>query len=141
MNSFVKWVTLLIILFPFYSDGFVQPPHFATPTVITNLEGILTSKAIASSIISNLRSEVTFERLLLQVTQFNYHSIDYFYISIFITYLYGQYKFLKGSESCQIDTKLEKLEKFDKYQKVSRITREVLFILFILFSKDVQNAI
>jgi hypothetical protein len=138
MNSFVKWVTLLIILFPSYSDGFVQPPHFVTPTVITNLEGILTSKAIASSVISNLRSEVTFERLLLQVTQFNYHSIDYFYISIFITYLYGQYKFLKGSESCQIDTKLEK---FDKYQKVSRITREILFILFILFSKDVQNAI
>jgi len=138
MNSFVKWVTLLIILFPFYTDGFVQPPHFTTPTIITNLEGILTSKAIASSVISNLRSEVTFERLLLQVTQFNYHSIDYFYISIFITYLYGQYKFLKGSESCQIDTKLEK---FDKYQKVSRITREILFILFILFSKDVQNAI
>jgi len=138
MNSFVKWVTLLIILFPSCSDGFVQPPHFVTPTVITNLEGILTSKAIASSVISNLRSEVTFERLLLQVTQFNYHSIDYFYISIFITYLYGQYKFLKGSESCQIDAKLEK---FDKYQKVSRITREILFILFILFSKDVQNAI
>ena len=133
---------LLVGILPVYSFAFIQPPHLMThlimPNIITNLEGILTTKAITTSIISNLRLELTLDKILLQLTQFNYHSTDYFYISIFITYLYGQYKFFKGSESCQIDMKLEK---FDKYKKVYRITREILFILFIIFSKDVQNAI
>lgn len=133
----------LFILFAFSVDAFLPFPHFTNPVilpniVISNLEGIVTAKAITSSLLTNLRLELTLDKFLLQLTQFNYHSTDYFYISVFITYLYGQYKFFKGSESCQIDTKLGK---FDKYQKVSRITKEIIFIIFVIFTKDVQNAI
>lgn len=142
MKFFLKRV-VLFVLFVFSADAFLPFPHFTNPmilpnVVISNLEGIVTAKAISHSLLTNLRLELTLDKFLLQLTQFDYHSTDYFYISVFVTYLYGQYKFFKGSESCQIDTKLGKLY---KYQKVSRITREIIFIIFVIFTKDVQNAI
>ena len=140
----MRW-RLIILLFSISiptTYSLMNLSHLASqiplPSGITNLEGILTTKAITTSILSHLRLELTADKFVLQLTQFNYHSTDYFYISIFITYLYGQYRYFKGSENCQID---ERLGKFDKYQKINRITREVLFILFVIFTKDVQNAI
>jgi len=138
-------LSIVMIFFSMFitrTDSLINMPHFTTqlvlPNIITNLEGIITSKAITASIVSNLRVEFTIDKFILQLSQFNYHSTDYFYISIFITYLYGQYKYFKGSESCQIE---EKLGKFDKYKKINRITREIIFILFVIFTKDLQNAI
>ena len=138
-------LSLIILFFSIFitrTHSLINIPHLTTqlvvPNIITNLEGIITTKAITSSILSNLRVEFTVDKFILQLSQFNYHSTDYFYISIFITYLYGQYKYFKGSESCQIDAKWGK---FDKYQKINRITREIIFILFVIFTKDIQNAI
>jgi hypothetical protein len=112
--------------------------HNLFPNIITNLEGIITTKAISSSIMSTFRKEFPFNNFMLQFTQLNLHSTNDFYIPILVTYLYGQYRYFKGSESCAIDSKFNKI---DKYQKIKRITKEIIFIIFVIFTKNVENAI
>lgn len=136
MNHIINTMILTLML-PFSYYAYLPQP-ISPNMIITNLETIMTTKAVTSSIITNMRMELTLDRILLQLSQMNYHSNNYFYISILITYLYGQYKYFEGSDNCNIETKLEK---FDKYKNASRTTNEILFILFIIFSKDVPNAI
>jgi hypothetical protein len=124
-------ISLFMSLFLGY-HSFLIPPQFL-PTV-TRLETIITSRAISSSFITNLRNEFSIEKIFTEITEFNYHSINLTFISLFITYMYGQYKYMEGS-------KIKKIEKFDKYRKINRITREILFIILFIFTKDVQNAI
>ena len=109
-----------------------SPPPQMIP-IISKLEGIITSKAISTSFLMNLRNEITVERIFTEVTEFNYHSNSYLYASILITYLYGQYKFMKGSQ-------IQKLKKIEKYERIDRFTREILFIVLFIFTKDVQRA-
>ena len=120
------------------SNAFLVPP-ILIPT-ISNLESILTSKAISTSVQMNLRSEVTMDRLFSLISEFDYHSTNYIYISIFLTYLYGEYKFLRGSQISKFD-KLEKLKKIDKYDKIYRISRDIMFIIIFTFTKDIQRVI
>lgn len=120
------------------SNAFLVPP-ILIPT-ISNLESILTSKAITTSVQMNLRSEVTMDTLFALISKFDYHSTNYIYISIFITYLYGEYKFLRGTQISKFD-KLEKLKKIDKYDKIYRITRDIMFIIVFTFTKDIQRVI
>jgi hypothetical protein len=120
------------------SNAFLVPP-ILIPT-ISNLESILTSKAISTSVQMNLRSEVTMDRMFAVISEFDFHSTNYIYISIFLTYLYGEYKFLRGSQISKFD-KIEKLKKIDKYDKIYRITRDIMFIIIFTFTKDIQRVI
>ena len=104
--------------------------------IISKLESIVTTKAIYTSFLTNLRSEFTLDRVFAEISEMHY-SVDYLYFSIFLTYAYGYYKFKQGAESCQID-KFRKIEKFDR---VNRLTKELIFIILFIFTKDVQNAI
>lgn len=121
------------------SNAFLVPPPQLIP-IVSNLESILTSKAITTSVQMNLRSEVTMDTLFALISKFDYHSTNYIYISIFITYLYGEYKFLRGAQISKFD-KLEKLKKIDKYDKIYRITRDIMFIIIFTFTKDIQRVI
>ena len=119
---------ILVITFIVYSNALLPP---ITP-IISKLEGILASKAIATSIFSNIRSEFTVEKIFFEISNINFHSFNYFYVSFFITYLYGQYKYNEGLN-------INKFEKFDQYIKIKKIVSEILFLIMFIFTKDVQN--
>ncbi len=105
--------------------------------ILTNLERLVATRAVGSSIISNLSTEVSIERVLIEFTNLNFHTSNIFnstnvwVLSVLIMYLYGQYKLNQG-----VNTKLKDITIYDKYY---RFIRELFFIFFIVFTRDVQH--
>ena len=109
---------------------------FLTGPIMTNLERMVASRAIGSTVISNLSSEISFDRILVEATHFNLHSNTWI-LSILVIYIYGQFKFNQGNIN-KTDAKLQNIKIYDDSEKV---IRSVLFIFILIFSRDVQNAI
>lgn len=118
-------------------NAFILNPLPQLMPILTDLEGIITSKAISTSFITNLRNEFTLERVFIPITELNNNTSSYLIFSFIFTYIYGHYKFTKGTETCRID----KFKRIDKFEKIDRITKDVLFIILFVFTKDIQNAI
>ena len=98
----------------------------------TDLEGIVTARAFASSLFSNLRNEFTGDRLFLQL--YSPHSDALVYISISMIFIYGQWKFHEGSQS------MEKLQKIDSFNRKETFLKKLIFIILFVFTKDVLSA-
>lgn len=129
---------LFLVFSIFYScNAFIVNPLPQLIPLLTDLEGIITSKAISTSFITNLSNEFTLDRVFIPITEFNNNRSSYLILSFIFTYIYGHYKFTQGSETCRID----KFRKIDKFEKIDRITKDVLFIILFVFTKDIQNAI
>ena len=100
--------------------------------ILTNLERLVATRAVGSSIISNLSTEVSIERVLIEFTNLNFHTSNIFnstnvwVLSVLIMYIYGQYKLNQG-----VNTKLKDITIYDKYY---RFIRELFFIFFIVFT-------
>lgn len=103
------------------------------PTLLTNLERIVVARAISGSVITTLTSEASIDRIMVEATNYNFHSSNVWMLSIMLFYLYGQYKYNQGQHV--------KLQRFVIYDKYNKIIKEILFVLFIVFTRDVQNAI
>ena len=106
----------------------------------TNLESILVRKAILSTIFNNIRYEIT-EHTFEEVINIPYyipmhHDNNYVFISIFATYLYGQWKYNMGEKETYM-----KLKKIEKYNSIYNIYKKIVFIFLFMFFKDVKNAI
>jgi len=147
MNRFMIVICCMTIFTPVYSyHSFIHsstqiismPPLFILPTipsiVYSEVERIISLKAIITSIMKNLKTEITVDRLVLEIV--NYHSDPntLFYISIILSYLYGQYKYMEGSQSS-----IDKYNKIEYYAKIEKITREICVILLFIFTKDIQR--
>ena len=102
--------------------------------IISKLESIITAKAFTTSFYANLRTEFTIDKLFIEMNHFNNHNLNS-YISMIIIYLYGEYKYIKGSK------RTEKLQKIDKYDNMYRNFKEIIYIFIFIFTKDVQHAI
>ncbi len=98
----------------------------------TDLEGIVTSKAFLSSLISNLRNEFTSDRLFMQL--YYPHPELFIYVSISLVFLYGQWKFYKGSQG------LEKFQRMEGFIKREKLIKNLIFIVLFVFTKDVMSA-
>lgn len=98
----------------------------------TDLEGIVTSKAFLSSLISNLRNEFTSDRLFMQL--YYPHPELFIYVSISLVFLYGQWKFYQGSQG------LEKFQRMEGFIKREKLIKNIIFILLFVFTKDVMSA-
>lgn len=105
--------------------------------ILTNLERLVAARAVGSSIISNLSTEVSLERVLIELSNINFHTSNIFnstnvwILSVLTMYLYGQYKLNQG-----VNTKLKDITIYDKYY---RFIRELFFIFFIVFTRDIQH--
>jgi hypothetical protein len=97
----------------------------------SDLESILTTRAITSSLITTLRNEISGDRLLLQIT--DVHPSTFVYLSIAITFLYGQWKFYQGCN------RIEKLQKIDIYVKKETTWKNIIIIMLYVFTKDVMS--
>jgi hypothetical protein len=105
--------------------------------IASQLDTLVTQKALFSSFITNIRQEITFERVAYQLTNIHYNHSIYFIGSILFIYLYGQWKFFDGNS--QIYS--EKLRPFKRFTITERVARELIFIFIFILFKDVESAI
>ena len=98
----------------------------------TDLESIVTARAFTSSLFTNLRNEITGDRLFLQL--YSSHSDAIVYISMSLIVIYGEWKFYQGSQS------REKLQKIDSFNKKETFLKNLIFIILFVFTKDVLSA-
>jgi len=107
---------------------------FFPSSIMTNLEKMITTRVVSQSIISNLSSEFSIEKIIIEATHFNYQSHNWI-LSVFIIYSYGYFKYIEGMNT---NTKIQQTKIYDKY---NQYIRQLLFIMFIIFSRDVQSVI
>lgn len=101
---------------------------------ISKLENLISSKAIVSSIIDDMRSEINIERLFFDLNNINYLS-SCLYFTIFSTFIFSQIQYFSNIE------KTEKYMKISRFKKIKRAAQKIGFVfLFVLF-RDIDNAI
>lgn len=104
---------------------------------ISELERIISTKAVISSLSYNFRNEITLERILFQVSDIHYgNSGVYWFGSILFIYLYGQIKYYDGS----MGVKNDRFRKITKFSRVEKTTKELLYLILFIFMKDVPHA-
>ena len=119
-------------VFSLLNSAFIPP--IPTKLIMTELERVVATRAISTSVISNLYSEISIDHIILELTNLNFQISNIGLFSILIIIIYGQYKYNMGQNH-------DKLENIPIYNRYQRIMREVLFIIFIVFTRDVNNAI
>ena len=132
----MNWKTLLYTMYLPFASAFLP----------TSLETILARKAILSTIFNNARTEMTAERIFLEVTSIPYnipttmisyhHTNDYLFFSILTTHLYGQWRYNMGEKQ-----EYNKLKKIGKYKEIYGVYRNMMFIIIFMFFKDVQTVV
>lgn len=136
-------IIAIIIFFQYiaYSNAFLKPNQpivsnrFVKMTPISNtLESIIANKAIISSIATILKREITAERIMIELDNFTGPS-SFFYTSMILTYMYGEYRFTQGAES-----KADKIKKLPLFKETEKMYRELFFVLMFVLFKDVHSA-
>ena len=112
-------------------NAFILPPQIILPVLTTDLEGIITGRAIVSSIITNLRNEISGDRLLIQLSDI--HPTSFVYVSIALTFIYGQWKFYEGHKS------FDKFQKLETYVEKEKVWKNIILIIMYVFTKDVMS--
>jgi len=122
------------ILFLTEIRAFLTP--ITSKLIVSNLETIVSTKALSESFLKSMRRELDIEWALLQFTPMDIHpSTAYVYASIVITVIYGQWRFYSGSQ-----TKYDKFKKIEKYAREERILRNIIFLIIMIFMKDIETA-
>jgi hypothetical protein len=103
------------------------------PTGLTGLERIIANRAMGVTIINQLTNEISFDRVVFELSNVNFHSTNLWILSVLAIYLYSRLQYFEG-----IQSKLKDIEVYDRYK---RLIREIMFIVFLVFTRDVQNAI
>ena len=98
---------------------------------LSNLERIVVTRAIGSSLISTITSEWSIDKIVIDI--FNIQSNNVWVLSVAFIYLYGYYKLTQ-----MMNPRLDNMRVYDRWSK--RI-EDIMFILFLVFTRDVQNAI
>ena len=105
------------------------------------LRNILVTKAVSSSVVENLSSELFDNTVLLnQAYSFdlNHHPYFAFYFAGYLWYrLY--IKGLNSRNNNDNNSDDNKLGQFDTYKISRSITRQILFVLLFLLTKNVEN--
>jgi len=100
---------------------------------LSGLERIIATRAMGATFMNQLSAEIPFDRLLLEMTNVNFHSTNLWILSVVSIYLYTRFQYIEGVQS--------KLQNIEVYERYNRIIRELMFIVFLVFTRDVQNAI
>ena len=143
ISLYIKYImqnTVLLLLSLFFIDGFSLPPihrksitHMSSNAMLpfTNLEGIITTRAFISSLIRNLSSEITWDKLIIQISY--PHSDSFVCISISLLFLYAQWNYLKNTQT------MTKLQKIDVFLHREALLKNIIFIILYVFTKDVSS--
>jgi hypothetical protein len=139
MNFSLKVATFMIIAAK-PALGFLPP--------LSNLQSIISTRAFAQTLFQDLRAEITArDHILFNIVDFDNLSVEYAAASVFILFLYGQYKYNQGAKTCDINTletsvnpgNSDKLCEFEYYKTAKKIAKELVFIFALIFYKNVEN--
>jgi hypothetical protein len=139
MNFSLKIATFMIIAAK-PALGFLPP--------LSNLQSIISTRAFAQTLFQDLRAEITArDHILFNIVDFDNLSVEYAAASVFILFLYGQYKYNQGAKTCDINTLetsktleiSDKLCEFEYYKTAKKIAKELVFIFALIFYKNVEN--
>jgi hypothetical protein len=100
-------------------------------TGMTSLERIVATRAMGTTFVNQLTSEISLERIAIELSNVNFHSNNLWVISVLAIYLYGRFQYYEGVQS--------KLQDMEVYGQYKRLIREIMFILFLVFTRDVQH--
>jgi hypothetical protein len=129
---------IFAILFAFCPIGIFGflPPMISEKIIVSNLETIISTNAISSSLFKSLRREIDIERAVLQFVPMHISSgSGYIYVSIVLTVLYGQWKFHSGSQ-----LKYDKLRKIDRFNRIEMFIKNIMFLIILVLLRDVESA-
>jgi hypothetical protein len=101
-------------------------------TGMTSLERIVATRAMGTTIVNQLTSEISLERIVVELSNLNFHSNNLWVISVLAIYIYSRFQYYEGVQS--------KLQDMEVYGQYKRLIREIMFILFLVFTRDVQHA-
>lgn len=132
------YITFLITLFiiKILEIKAFLPNMIIIKPIFTDLENIVSQKAILSSIINSLRSEITIDKLFFQISNISTNHNVYIFTSIVIIYLYGQMKYFDA-----INLKNTKLRKINSYYYIEKLIKEFIIIFLLIFVKNIDPAI
>jgi hypothetical protein len=110
-------------------DGYIR----VNPNVY-NLQNIITSQAIMSTLSYRLNMEVLNENLLInEVTRIKCHPEEIIYVSILIYILYSNIDYTNYIEN--------KLQNIKMFSIIKQKSNSIIFILLMIFTRNIENAI
>ena len=100
-----------------------------------SIRNIIGSKAVMSTVINQINSELVNENTIISEITGSYHNLKYdaLYVFMFMISLYLQYQYF-----VYFDKKLKGTEMFSNIQEK---TKTILFIFMLVFTKNIQNAV
>jgi len=101
---------------------------------ISKLENLISSKAIVSSIIDDMRSEINIEKMFFQLNDANYLSCC-LYFTIFSTFIFSQIQYFNNID------KTEKYMKMSKFKQIKKVAQKIGFVFLFVIFRDIDNAI
>jgi len=134
-QSFYRILGILLCICPTNVYGFL-PPIITERFIFSKLETIISTNAVPSSIIKILNKEIDITQALLQFVPMHFSSsTGCVYLSIALTFLYGQWRFYEGSQ-----LKYDKLQKIDRFTRTEDFIKNILFFIIIILVKDIESA-
>jgi len=100
---------------------------------VSQLERIVHLRVIGSELIQGISMELKGDRLIMNILNFHFEPRYYFFTTIILIFLYGEYKYNQGKEN-----RIVALEK-PEFNGQKRFFKEFLFVLAIIFAKDVES--
>ena len=132
MNYF-RVCVIMSYLIPFI-QGFSNkiPPVFKSP--YSNLQNLISSKAVITSLIKDLTSETDFRNLFMNIEPVNI--VNYcLYLTMFTAFVFTQTQYYTDK------TEQQKFMKITEYRKATKITQNMVSVfLFVLF-RDIDSVV
>jgi hypothetical protein len=114
------------------------PPPRTLFTGMSELETLITSRAVFSTISEQVKNEIISDSPLLRDVSHGYFRLDF---DICYLALIGLALYSKMDTSIGITQTNQKLNQISRYSSAMKLTRAFLFTLFVIVGKNVENAI
>lgn len=118
--------TYLLLTVVFIKSNGLIPPQFIIRPFETDLQGIISSKAIVSSIVLNLKHEISNDKLIFQIA--NYHPMNLLYITIAISLIYNTLR----TDETKYKKRVVKLYEIDEFVKTEGIWKNIMLVIIYL---------
>lgn len=120
--------------FKIIKKKYICQSNWLLPISLFNLENIVTSRAIMSSLITRFQQEFVSDNTFMNeiINNKSNYQIDLFYIFTFMASIYFENNYI---------LKFNKLDKFKIFVNSRRYTNMILIFIIVLLVKNVENAI
>lgn len=136
MNMNINYFRVCVIVPYFipFIQGFSNkiPPIFKSSH--SNLQNLISSKAVITSLIKDLTSETDFRNLFLNIEAVNI--VNYcLYLTMFTAFVFTQTQYYTDK------TEQQKFMKITEYRKATKITQNVVSVFIFVLFRDIDSVV